>query len=224
MSRKFNPLVAVGALLALVGVAVLIGLASRDEKAADARMVTALVATAAVPVGTAASAVTLEVKELRSDAVPAGSPTDTSQLNGLVALRAIGKGEVVAAGAFGAQGIAATGGVRLPAGKQALGLELPFAPGGLRYVVPGNKITVWAVPKTKDNVVGVAVPVVRDVLVIATTPGAGTGAATDAAAGPGNLVFLLAVSPAEAAVLIGVQGGGNSVLYATLTDSKQLGS
>ena len=60
----------------------------------------------------------------------------------------------------------------------------------------------------------------QDVLVIATTPGAGTGASTAVTAGPGTLDFLLAVTRAQAARVIAAQASGAS-LYFTLASTKQ---
>src|SRR5690348_17074852 len=133
MTRKVNPVVMVGALLALAGVAVLAVLAARGG-ATGSKKVRALVTTAAVAAGTPAASAALAVAELPSSAVPAGALTDLAAVTGQVARRSLVKGEVVVPGAFGQQGVAAAGGVVLPAGTEGLGVELGFAPGGLRYV------------------------------------------------------------------------------------------
>ena len=216
MNRKPNPVILAGALLAVVGVVVLVMLASKGDSNANGKTTKVLVASSAIAVGTPAAGAGLEVKSLPASAVPAGALTDPALVTGQVALRSLAKGEVVLPGAFGAQGVATTGGVVLPPGKEGLGVELAFAPGGLRYVVPGNKITVWATPK------GAAATrvILQDVLVIATTPGAGTGASTAVTAGPGTLDFLLAVSRGQAAQVIAAQASGSS-LYFTLASTKQ---
>jgi Flp pilus assembly protein CpaB len=207
----------VGALLALAGVAVLAVLAARggEDSGSDSKKVRALVAAAPVAAGTPAASARITVTELPASSVPAGAFTDPASVAGQVALRSIAKGEVVVPGAFGQQGVAASGGVVLPAGKEGLGVELGFAPGGLRYVVPGNRITVWAASKTGSSRV-----LVDNIAVIATTPGAGDGAATAVTAGPGNLDFLLAVSREEAASIITAQTKG-ATLYFTLAGTGQ---
>lgn len=222
MNRKFNPVIVVGALLAVAGVAVLVGLAAKDDNPSANGTVRVVVATAAIAAGTPAGSAAIEVQDVAAGAVPNGSLIDPAAIAGQVALRPIAKGEVVAASAFGAQGVAAAGGVRLPAGKEGLGVELAFAPGGLRYVLPGNKITVWSTPKVKEGEVASPRAILQDILVIATTPGAGTGAATEVTAGPGALDFLLAVTRAEAASVIGAQASGAS-LYFTLASTDQQG-
>jgi len=219
MNRKPNPVILAGALLAVVGVVVLVMLASKGDSNASGKTTKVLVASTAIAVGTPSAGAGLVVKSLPASAVPAGAITNPSLLTGQVALRAIAKGEVVLPGAFGVQGVAATGGVVLPPGKEGLGVELAFAPGGLRYVVPGNKITVWATPKVTGGAAVTRV-ILQDVLVIATTPGAGTGASTAVTAGPGTLDFLLAVSRSQAAQVIAAQASGSS-LYFTLANPKQ---
>ena len=217
MIRKVNPVVLVGAVLALAGVVVLAVIAAGGGDSTDGKKVSVLVTSVPVAAGTSAAAAGLQVKELPVSAVPAGALTDPVAVAGQVALRALAQGEVVVPGTFGTRGVAASGGVVLPSGKEGLGVELGFAPGGLRYVVPGNRITVWATPKS-----GTSRVLLQSVQVIATTPGAGDGAATPVIAGPGNLDFLLAVSRDEAAAVITAQSKG-AALYFTLAGTTQKG-
>ena len=217
MNRKLNPVVLAGAVLALAGVVVLALIASRGDDSGSGKKLRVLVTSAPVAAGTSAASAALAVKELPASAVPAGALTDPAAVTGQVALRALAQGEVVVPGTFGTRGVAASGGVVLPAGKEGLGVELGFAPGGLRYVVPGNRITVWSTPKN-----GSSRMLLENVQVIATTPGTGDGAATAVTAGPGNLDFLLAVSRDEAAQVISAQAKGSS-LYFTLAGSGQKG-
>jgi Flp pilus assembly protein CpaB len=217
MIRKVNPVVLVGAVLALAGVVVLAIIAANGGDSGSGKKLSVLVTSVPVAAGTSASAAGLTVKALPASAVPAGAFTSPASVTGQVALRALAKGEVVVPGTFGTRGVAASGGVVLPAGKEGLGVELGFAPGGLRYVVPGNRITVWSTPKS-----GTSRMLLENVQVIATTPGAGDGAATAVTAGPGNLDFLLAVSREEAALVITAQAKG-SLLYFTLAGTGQKG-
>lgn len=216
--KKMNSLIVAGALTAVIGTGALVTLVQEDSPAAAASTAKALVATAAVPPGTPVAKAGLEVREMAGNLVPPGSATDVSALTGQVALRPLAAGEVVAPGAFGVQGVAAAGGVILPAGKEGIGVELAFAPGGLRYVVPGNKVTVWSTPKVPEGKPLAVQMLLQNVQVIATTPGAGTGAATEVVAGPGTLQFLLALNREESATLIAEQARG-SAMYFTLSDS-----
>ena len=222
MNRKFNPVIAVGAVLLLVGVVVLAVLAGRDDSSGSST-VKALVAQSNVPAGTPAGSANLAVQEVSSKDVPAGSPTELSALAGKYATARILKGQVITSASFGQVAAATSAGVALPKGKQAIGLELGFAPGGLRYVVPGNKINVYAAPKGKVDSSGAlhVTPgqvIVRDLLVLRTTPGAGDGSGTAPTPGAGNLDFLLAVDEVQARILVGASVSSDvNVLYFTLS-------
>lgn len=223
MNRKFNPIIAVGAVLLLVGVVVLAVLAGRGDSSGSSK-VKALVALADVPAGTPSSAASLRVEDVSSKDVPAGSPTDLSSLAGKFATTRILKGQIITAASFGSVSTPTAAGVRLPKGKQALGVELGFAPGGLRYVIPGNKINIYAVPKQKvENGTLHITPgqvILRDVLVLQTTPGAGDGSGTAPTPGVGNLDFLLAVDETQARVLVGASVTADvNVLYFTLSST-----
>jgi Flp pilus assembly protein CpaB len=150
-------------------------------------------------------------------AVPDNAVTSLAAVAGQVALTDVSANQVVTPRMFGVQGVAAAGGVVLPKGKKAIGVELGFAPGGLRYVVPGDRIDVYASRKTGDT--ATTRVLVTSVQVIATTPGAGNGAATSAQSGPGNLDFLLAVDEAQAQRIVNAQAGQES-LYFTLAARK----
>lgn len=99
----------------------------------------------------------------------------------------------------------------LPTGKEAIGVELAFAPGGLRYVTPGNRVTVWATPAVPAGQPVIAQVLLQDVEVLATTPGAG-------ARDPDVLAFLLALSRDEAAALIAEQARSSGI-YFTVSDN-----
>ncbi|MDX6214423.1 MAG: hypothetical protein QOG99_7, partial [Frankiales bacterium] len=75
MNRKFNPIIAVGAALLLIGVVVLAVLAARGNTT-TAGKVKALVASADVPAGTPAGAAHLEVQDVTAGSVPSGAPRD----------------------------------------------------------------------------------------------------------------------------------------------------
>lgn len=225
MNRKFNPIIAVGAVLLLVGVVVLAVLAARGGGGSGSSKVKALVATADIPANTPIGSASLQVQDVDKSSVPAGSPTSTAVLAGTFSAAKILKGSVIGPGAFTTVTAATPTGVSLPKGKEAVGLELGFAPGGLRYVVPGNHINVYVAPKAKSNGDGtVSVTpgtlLVPNVLVLRTTPGAGDGNGTAVTPGAGNLDFLLAASQVEARILIGAASNPDvNVLYFTLAST-----
>jgi pilus assembly protein CpaB len=228
MNRKFNPVIVVGAVLALAGIAVLAVLATKGDSTSKPRTIKALVATSDIAAGTPANTASMQVQDVSSSDVPNGSPTSAGALAGQIATVRITKGTVISSGAFGNVSTAVTSaGIALPKGKQALGIELGFAPGALRYVVPGNKITVWVTPKQKAKSDGTVpyspgVALVQDVLVLRTTPGSGDGSGTSATAGPGNLDFLLAVDDTQASRLVGAASQPDvNTLYVTLSSTSQ---
>jgi Flp pilus assembly protein CpaB len=223
MNRKFNPIIAVGAVLLLAGVAVLAVLAGRGNSS-DTSKVKALVATADVAAGTSAAAAagSLKVQDVNSKDVPAGSPTSITAIAGSFATTKILKGQVITGNSFGqVASITPGAGLSLPKGKEGLGVELGFAPGGLRYVVPGNHINVYLAPKPNASGGSTAGRLLLpNLLVLRTTPGAGDGSGTAVTPGAGNLDFLLAVDPTEAKVLIGAASNAAAgSLYFTLSST-----
>jgi len=212
MKSRNNVMIVVGVVLAVIGAAFAVLYVRGDEAGAGATRAVVVV-TANVQAGTPAAAVPFSVRDVDVKAVPANALTSTATLNGQVALYPLAANQVVTQAMFGVQGAAASGGVVLPKGKKGIGVELAFAPGGLRYVVPGDRIDVYA-SKPSGNGVSTEV-LLREVQVIATTPGAGTGASTPAQAGPGTLHFLLAVDERQALRIVNAQHAKHA-LYFTL--------
>lgn len=218
MRSRNNLVIAVGIVLALLGAGTAVAyVKGSDPESADTRAV--VVATRAVASGTPVGNAGLALKRLPSKAVPANAVTSTAALTGQVALTAVSENQVVTPTMFGVQGVAAAGGVVLPKGKKGIGVELGFAPGGLRYVVPGNKIDVYASQKAANGVARTSV-ILEGVEVIATTPGTGTGAASAVTAGPGTLNFLLAVDEGEALKIVNAQAASLS-MYFVLAETRK---
>lgn len=216
MRSRNNLIIAVGIVLALLGAGTAVAYVKSDSSSGgDTRAV--VVATRDITAGTAAATAPLAVKRLPSGAVPANAVTSTAVLNGQVALVAVSAGQVVTPAMFGVQGVPAAGGVVLPKGKKGIGVELGFAPGGLRYVVPGNRIDILS--STRGDAARTEV-LLKGVEVIATTPGTGTGAAAPVSGGAGTLNFLLAVDEAQALKIVGAQSAQRS-LYFVLAETRK---
>lgn len=218
MKNRNNVTIVVGVVLAVLGAAVAVAYLRGSEDGGGGATRAVVVVTNDVRAGTPAAAATLAVRKVDADAVPVDAVTTTAVLNGQVALVPLSAKQVVTRSMFGVQGAAASGGVVLPKGKKGIGVELAFAPGGLRYVVPGNRIDILESART-GNTVKTSV-LLRNVAVIATTPGAGTGAATAVQAGPGNLDFLLAVDEGESLKIVSALAAQHS-LYFTLADTQK---
>lgn len=212
MKSRNNLIIVIGVVLAVLGAGVAVAYVKGDDSGGGGDTRAVLVATAPVAAGTPANGAPLAVKRIASGAVPANALTSTTALNGQVALVALSANQVVTPGMFGVQGVATAGGVVLPAGKKGIGVELGFAPGGLRYVVPGNKIDIYASQKIGNGLVRTTV-ILKGIEVIATTPGAGTGAPTAVTGGPGNLDFLLAVTEADALKIVNAQATAQSMYF-----------
>jgi pilus assembly protein CpaB len=217
VKSRNNLMIVVGVVLAVLGAAFAV-LYVRGDEAAAVGTKPAIVVTKDVRAGTAAKDIAFEVRKVDARAVPADAVTSTATLTGQVALTGLSANQVVTQSMFGVAGAASSGGVVLPKGMKGIGVELSFAPGGLRYVVPGNKIDVLYSEKRGDTVTTKVL--LKAVQVIATTPGAGTGESTEVQAGPGTLHFLLAVDDAQAVKVVNAQHSGHA-LYFTLAETSQ---
>jgi pilus assembly protein CpaB len=211
MRSRNNVTIAVGVVLAVLGAGIAVAYLRGSSAEAGPPTRSVVVAAANVAAGTPAKTARLEVRAVPRSAVPADAVTSLAALAGQVALVPVSANQVVTPVMFGVRGVASTGGVALPQGKKAIGVELGFAPGVLRYVVPGDRIDVVASKKRGDTVTTAVL--VSGVEVIATTPGAGTGASTDVQAGPGNLDFLLAVDQAQALKIVKAQADQQSLYF-----------
>lgn len=218
MRSRNNLIIAVGIVLALLGAGTAVAYVKGSDSSSTKDTRAVVVATKSVAAGATAANAGLAVKRLPTEAVPSNAVTSTAALTGQVALVAVSAGQVVTPSMFGVQGVATAGGVVLPKGKKGIGVQLGFAPGGLRYVVPGNKIDIIA-SQRGDGIARTQV-LLSAVEVIATTPGAGTGAPTAVTAGAGNLDFLLAVSEAEALKIVNAQAAQQS-LYFVLAETRK---
>lgn len=217
MRSRNNVTIVVGVVLAVLGAALaVVFLRGNDTKAGDTRAV--VVVSHAVAAGTAAGSAGLEIRNIDTKSAPPDALRSTALLNGQVALYPLSANQVVTPSMFGVRATAASGGVVLPAGKKGIGVELGFAPGGLRYVVPGNKIDVYESVKTGDQVETTVL--LHGITVIATTPGAGTGEATAVTPGPGTLDFLLAVDEAQAKSIVKAQAAQHGLYFALAATGK----
>jgi pilus assembly protein CpaB len=214
---RTNVSIVVGVVLAVLGAAfAVVYLRGNDKSAADTRAV--VVVSHVVAAGTPAAAAGLEIRDVDTKSVPPDALRSLAVLNGQVALYPLSANQVVTPQMFGLRATTASGGVVLPAGKKGMGVELAFAPGGLRYVVPGNKIDVYESFKTGDT--AKTQVLLHGIVVIATTPGAGTGEATAVQAGPGNLDFLLAVDESQALKIVNAQAAQHSLYFSLASTGK----
>jgi len=164
--------------------------------------VQAYYASAPVPAGTSAAtaiaAGAIQTKSVLPDQRPADGVTDVAQLAGRVATVAIPAGAMITTSMF-PDPQTRIGTVVIPAGKRALALEIAPLPGVAGFVGAGDRIDVFGIAKTPDGN-GLVRLVLQGVDVL-NVNGAPLPSAQGQVGSP-NLIYLLAVTPADAERLI----------------------
>lgn len=180
-------------------------LATRDTTPASTTttsQVEVLYAASDIAVGTAgASALAdgrIQTKRVLPDASPPGAVTSGGEISGRVAATSIPAGTIVTADMFPAPQTR-IGTVVIPPGKRAISLELASVPGVSGFAGAGDHIDVYRV--AKGDGVAPGVHLVLQGVEVLNVNGGGLAAAQGQPSGP-NLVFLLAVTPADAERLI----------------------
>jgi pilus assembly protein CpaB len=156
----------------------------------------------------------LKKKDVPADVRPATAVATTSQLNGKAAIRGIAKGEIVTTSQFNTS---SSGGLDIPAGKNAVTVNLTVPQAVARYIQPGADANVYVSYKglpTAGNPADANVTklLLSNIKVLANQPmQAPTAEAADAAtANQGNEVLLtLSLSPDEAEKLIFAKENGS---------------
>ena len=214
-----------GLVLGLLGAALVMGYVRNVESRAGAaeEMTTVLVASSAIPTGTAAD----QAKGMATSAkVPAryarpGAIRDIEDVAGQFTVRRVEPGETLSARDF-ASAAKTAGALAIPAGREAVAVAVGIDGGVGRYPRPGDKVSVYA---TFKQGTALTQKILSDIQVLATQPaGSATGrldaGSTDAAAAAGSqLVYLLAVTPDEATHL--VHGKQTGDIWLTLVPEGQ---
>ncbi len=174
----------------------------KAPSARPAQKVQAYYAASPVAAGTAASTALaqglIRPRSVSADERPADGVNDPSQLGGRVASAAIPAGAVVTTDMF-PDPQTRIGTVVIPAGKRALAIELGSLAGVAGFAGAGDRLDVYGIAKAEGSTPGVRL-VLQGVDVLKVN-GAGLAAAQGQPGSP-NLIFLLAVTPAEAERLI----------------------
>lgn len=204
MTRRAKAALVAGAVLvgAGGGGALYFGRGGGTPEAQAAPTVKAYYASAPVEAGTAASTALaqglIRARDVDPAARPADAVADPSQLAGRVAAELIPAGALVTTEMFPSPQTR-IGTVVIPPGKRALALELGSVAGVAGFAGAGDKIDVYGIAKGETNPPGVRL-VLQGVEVLKVN-GSGLAAAQGQPGSP-NLVFLLAVTPADAERLI----------------------
>ena len=236
MSKRSNLLVIVGLAVFLLGGAVVLITTHSSSSSASASGVTVVVARQNLAAGTSGDQLVagnlIETKNVKPADVVAGALNSTSQLSGRTLASGVSAGQQMTLGVLNtsaatqapASSPVGARALEVPAGKQALAIQVPFVPGGAQVVSPGTLVNIYAtvakggpadLPCTE-----LAFPSIQ-VLAASTAQAAASqaaGATVVPAAGP-DIVYVLAVDPGQAEALIFFQK--NESLYLTVVPKGQ---
>ena len=153
MTRRSIILVSCGVLAVLVGVAVAV-IGSRDStSSAAAATAPVLVAGEAIIVGTAGGTAgesgMVSVHQVAVGERQLGALTDPAQLIGRTFAVEVAPGEQVMLTDLDAPALRDAS-IEVPAGTEAVAIEVPFVPGGAGYAAPGDSVNVFALLDSVD--------------------------------------------------------------------------
>jgi pilus assembly protein CpaB len=215
MNKRSNAIVVGGVLVAMLGM-LLVFVYARSVKAEAGLTAggTAFVATTDIPVGTRWEDMSSVVKResIDGDRRPANAVANHSQLNGRTSARAISKGEVVTTNQFNAS---ASGGLDIPAGQNAITINLSIPAGVGRYVQTGSTTNVYVtfkgLPGTNPQESVLTKLLLTNIKVLANRPAVPAGEENPSSTnvGAGDVLLTLAVTPEQSEKLIFAKENGS---------------
>lgn len=215
MNRKSGSVVAGGVIVALLGVMLVFVYAGNVRSGATTVSAgSAFVATSDIPVGTRwEDAVgTFKKRDVPSDVKPVTAVTSDAQLNGRSAARAITAGEVITTTQFNTSG---TGGLDIPAGQNAVTINLGVPQAVARYIQTGSEINAYVTYKglpTESNPADATITklLLSNVKVLANRPMTTQAQETAEGQQTGTEILLtLALTPDQAEQLIFAKENGS---------------
>lgn len=208
MGKRSNLIVTLGLAVFIVGAAAtyLVVRNSDDGTASSAGKVPVLVADKPIPAGTTGTAIVtqgmIKTTSVAPDARPTTAVSDASQLAGKTVTLGVSQGQILTLDQF-QTAQTRIGTLQIPEGKTALALQLANVPGVAGFAGAGDRINIYGVVKPGSdpkNPQGAAHLIMQNTEVL-NVNGANLAAAQGQPGGTG-LVYLLAVSAAEAERLI----------------------
>lgn len=208
MGKRSNLIVTLGLAVFIVGAAAtyLVVRNSDDGTVAGAGKASVLVADKPIPAGTTGAAAVngglVKNKAIDIAAKPATALTDVSQLAGKTVTLGVSEGAILTQEQF-QTAQTRIGTLKIPDGKTAVAVELANVPGVAGFAGAGDRINVYGVIKAGSdpkNPSGMAHLIMQNTEVL--NVNGTTLAATQGQPGGTGLLYLLAVSPAEAERLI----------------------
>lgn len=236
--RRSNLLVVAGIGFFIVGVAV-VALLSRDsgssKTAAPSGTVDVLFAKEDIPAGTNGDDAIgkVEVRRINSADRQPDALSTPSQLSNQILTAKFSKNEQLRTGGLKVRSITAS--VQVPAGKEAVAVNVPFVAGGAGYLAPGDLVNVYEVipaplqgdtsqnsgPRTQLLLTNVKVIDVQQQVasLTGTTPASQTGVVSRPATSASNLTVLLALDPIDVEkVVFGSSTTGMNLYFTRVAD------
>ena len=209
MGKRSNLIVTLGLAVFIVGAAATyLVVRSGDSGGAtsSAGKVPVLVAEKPIPAGTTGTNVVangmIKTRQVDAAAKPATAVSDASQLAGKTVTLGVAEGQIITLDQF-QTAQTRIGTLKIPDGKTALALQLANVPGVAGFAGAGDRVNIYGVVKPGSDPKN---PQGATHLIMSNTEVLNVNGATLAAAqgqpGGAGLVYLLAVSPAEAERLI----------------------
>jgi pilus assembly protein CpaB len=209
MGKRSNLIVTLGLAVFIVGAAATYLVVRNGDgggATSSAGKVPVLVAEKPIPAGTTGTNVVangmIKTRQVDAGAKPATAVTDASQLAGKTVTLGVAEGQIITLDQF-QTAQTRIGTLKIPDGKTALALQLANVPGVAGFAGAGDRVNIYGVVKPGSDPKS---PQGATHLIMSNTEVLNVNGATLAAAqgqpGGAGLVYLLAVSPAEAERLI----------------------
>ena len=217
-SKRSSGVVVGGIIVALLGMVLVFTYAGRVRAGAGVSggAATAFVATNDIPAGTRWEDMVgaLKKKDVPSDVRPATAVATTAQLNGKSSIQSIAKGTIVTTSQFNTS---SSGGLDIPAGQNAVTVNLGLPQAVARYIQPGSETNVFVTYKSLPQAGNPADAVVTKLLLsnvkvlanqVQQAPSADTAEAA-APAATGEVLLTLALTPQQSEQLIFAKENGS---------------
>ncbi|MBW3591712.1 MAG: Flp pilus assembly protein CpaB [Actinobacteria bacterium] len=216
MNRRSGTVAAGGVIVALLGMLLVFVYAGQVRSGAGVSTGagSAFVATTDIPVGSRFEdvAASLKKKDMPDDVLPSTAITAEDQLNGRSSVQNIAKGEIITSTQFNTS---STGGLDIPAGTNAVTINLGVPQGVARYIQPGAETNVYVTYKDRPDVGNgaestVTQLVLSNVKVLANRPAAlnVNQEQAEEAGQTAEILLTVAVTPDEAEKLIFAKENG----------------
>lgn len=202
MAKRSNLIVVLGVVVFIIGASAtyLISRSGDDDVTAGEGQVSVLFAERDIPAGTtgtdAVSSGAVRSRAVAATAAPADAVTDQSQLAGLVTVLGVAEGQTLRLSQF-REAQTRIGTLEIPEGRTAMAVQMANVPGVAGFAGAGDRINVYGLIRPDGAFPAGAARLIMQGIEVLNVNGT-TLAGTQGQPGAPGLVFLLAVTPAEA--------------------------